>query len=95
MWSEFFYLLQTFDNENFWVVFLFSLGASLLSWLLLPLKNLIEYFLILPYLPISAVASYLMVSFFTGQLIIITSMIVFFCFLWFFYVFSYLLESVF
>jgi hypothetical protein len=80
MWSKFFYLLQTFDNENFWVVFLFSLGASLLSWLLLPLKNLMEYFLILPYLPNSAVASYLMVSFFTGQLIIITSMIFFFAF---------------
>jgi hypothetical protein len=48
MLSRLFHLAFKESGENFWVVFLICFGASLLSWLLLPLKNLMEYFLILP-----------------------------------------------
>jgi hypothetical protein len=48
MYSKVFHRAFTKSDEDFWVVFLICFCASFLSWFLLPFKNLMEYFLILP-----------------------------------------------
>ncbi len=46
----YFFILES--DKYCWAVFMVLACVSLLSWFLLPLKNLMEYFLILPFIPV-------------------------------------------